>query len=765
MSVDSKAGAEHRAPERAGDCVLPLSEAACSDLVNAHGPMVKAACRRILGDESLAEDAAQEVFLLLVRKLPSLSPRTLLGGWLYLAACRVARTHGRTLARRREREHRAEVMENLMNPSQDTLWRDLEPLLDDAMMTLSGRQRELVLARYFRNSSQRDAAGLVGCSESVASRELAAAIERLRRFFNRHGVALSGSALVALLSAHGAQASIGATAMASTLSSASTLAAAAPAGGSLVLALMKTTTTTKIAVAVAAALLITTGTVHYLTREPAPASRPQSGMGPTSAPVRPAAASPAPGATPALTPRPAARAGGPPPGAGEARSPRKYDAATLKAAREKQEKFWKRIDQFALMGDPARVQELLLGEYGIRLSVDEVRELQARGQKGFRFGVVERWASRQPQEALAWAATALSDPGVGAGDFHQLFIDAARRNLPDFSRDTLAALLPEGPARDRMLDLAEASADPYGLARRILAATDADAEDRAARLRILAQGWANAEAAADWARQNLSGPDRTAFYAQVGYNLAHVNPQAALQVLAELQGTDAYASTFSSMMRGLVQTGGLGRQAADLIAGANLNPQDRAELVSELSRRWVRQDPDAAIAWANSLAAPEDFRAAIPLLVSQLDNDRVSRTVEAFLKNRDPVMELALLEAAAPPGLYFDPEKSRLILDPLIAREPDLKISVVEGDGTSREARLWSSVNQTARRQAEVGQPAAAMDWLATLPFASPDDYARAAAGVYSVWTLKSEADASQWLQNSTLSAAARANVVKLAQQ
>jgi hypothetical protein len=50
-------------------------------------------------------------------------------------------------------------------------------------------------------------------------------------------------------------------------------------------------------------------------------------------------------------------------------------------------------------------------------------------------------------------------------------------------------------------------------------------------------------------------------------------------------------------------------------------PTQRADLISELARRWVRNDPDATIAWANNLAAPEDFRAAIPLLVSQLDND------------------------------------------------------------------------------------------------------------------------------------------------
>ena len=123
-------------------------------------------------------------------------------------------------------------------------------------------------------------------------------------------------------------------------------------------------------------------------------------------------------------------------------------------------------------------------------------------------------------------------------------------------------------------------------------------------------------------------------------------------------------------MRGLVQIGGQGRQAAELIANSDLTPAQRADLTSELARRWVRNDPDATIAWANNLAAPEDFRTAIPLLVSQLDNDRVSRTVENYLKNGDPVTELALIEAAAPPGFAFDPEKSRLILDPLSAKIP-----------------------------------------------------------------------------------------------
>src|SRR5437867_1009169 len=114
--MDQRTEGQCAAPERAGDCALPLSETACAQLVALHGPMVKAACQRILDDAALAEDAAQEVFLLLVRKLPSLPPKTILGGWLYVTACHLARTHRRTYVRRKQREHRPEAMESLMKP-------------------------------------------------------------------------------------------------------------------------------------------------------------------------------------------------------------------------------------------------------------------------------------------------------------------------------------------------------------------------------------------------------------------------------------------------------------------------------------------------------------------------------------------------------------------------------------------------------------------------------------------------------------------------
>src|SRR5262245_5541789 len=296
-----------------------------------------------------------------------------------------------------------------------------------------------------------------------------------------------------------------------------------------------------------------------------------------------------------------------------------------------------------------------------------------------------------------------------------------------------------------------------------------------------------------------------------------MDPRDASRIWAELFGAGAYASILETMMRGLTQINSYGQQVAELIANSDLDARERARLISDLARYWVRYDADAAIAWANALTAPEDVHAAIPLLVSQLDSDRVSRRVEAYLKNPDPVMELALIEAAAPPGLYFDPHKSRLILDPLISKDPELKLRsseaygndwpsdlreliarrayeiyeersrrdgddlndwlraeaevkswvmakklhAIERRGASKEEILWRSVSITAKRLAEVGPPADAMEWLGTLPFSSQPDYSNAAGVVLTVWKLKSPNEASDWLRNSNLDQTLKSDLQK----
>ncbi len=84
--------------------VAQQDQAAFAALVQRHGPMVLAVCRRILHDWQDAEDAFQATFLVFVRKAASLAKPELLGNWLYGVACRTARKARGVTMRRREHE-------------------------------------------------------------------------------------------------------------------------------------------------------------------------------------------------------------------------------------------------------------------------------------------------------------------------------------------------------------------------------------------------------------------------------------------------------------------------------------------------------------------------------------------------------------------------------------------------------------------------------------------------------------------------------------
>src|SRR5262249_36576959 len=91
-------GCRHATPEAA--------EAAFAAIVDRHGRMVLQTCRRILGEEHEAQDAAQVAFLVLARRAPFLAGLRSVGGWLHGVAIRVASKARVAAIRRRLRENR-----------------------------------------------------------------------------------------------------------------------------------------------------------------------------------------------------------------------------------------------------------------------------------------------------------------------------------------------------------------------------------------------------------------------------------------------------------------------------------------------------------------------------------------------------------------------------------------------------------------------------------------------------------------------------------
>jgi hypothetical protein len=101
---------------------------------------------------------------------------------------------------RREREAA------LMNPTDaaeetESAWNQMAPFIDEALASLSAKDRHAVLLRFFEERSFRDIGELFGGNENSARLRVVRALEKLRAFFQKHGAVssvavLSGALLV-----------------------------------------------------------------------------------------------------------------------------------------------------------------------------------------------------------------------------------------------------------------------------------------------------------------------------------------------------------------------------------------------------------------------------------------------------------------------------------------------------------------------------------------------------------------------------------------
>lgn len=173
-------------------------------LVREHAPMVfSTALRRLSGNRAAAEDVTQEVFCLLARKASGLTG-VVLAGWLYRQACRQAANYVRTETRRKRRETIA------MEPSphaqhiapSDELTREL----DAAMESLSAKDRDALVIRYFESADYSTLGRALGVSEDAARKLVGRALEKLSVILKRRGITVASVSLGGTLSGFGAEA-------------------------------------------------------------------------------------------------------------------------------------------------------------------------------------------------------------------------------------------------------------------------------------------------------------------------------------------------------------------------------------------------------------------------------------------------------------------------------------------------------------------------------------------------------------------------------
>ncbi len=180
------------------------SQAAFTALVNRYVDLVYTAARRQVQSPDLAEEVTQTVFIALARHARELKPGTPLAAWLYLVTRRAALDALRRESRRLVREQTA--FELAAMKSNSPAWSQIEPLLDEAMEALAETDRRAILLRYFENLSLREVGQRLGSSEDAAQKRVGRALEQLRAFFSKRGVAVGATTLAADLAGAAVQA-------------------------------------------------------------------------------------------------------------------------------------------------------------------------------------------------------------------------------------------------------------------------------------------------------------------------------------------------------------------------------------------------------------------------------------------------------------------------------------------------------------------------------------------------------------------------------
>src|SRR5262245_40695218 len=188
------------------------------------------ALRQVRGDEDLAGDIVQAVFLVLMKKPPSPRHAGALAGWLFKVTRYVALNAIRTRGRRRAHEEKAAMTraEAAMSESEmpAETWGQLSPVLDDALARLSGKDRQSVLLRYMQQRSFVEIGQALGTTEEAARKRVNRAIGKLRESLLRKGVTAPAAMLSAGMLAWASQPAPAAVASAVT----STCAGAAASG-------------------------------------------------------------------------------------------------------------------------------------------------------------------------------------------------------------------------------------------------------------------------------------------------------------------------------------------------------------------------------------------------------------------------------------------------------------------------------------------------------------------------------------------------------
>jgi RNA polymerase sigma factor (sigma-70 family) len=179
-----------------GSYAASQSEEAFEQIVTRYASFVYSAALRQTENQTVAEEITQAVFVILARKASRLVEDTVLAGWLFRAVRYAALDFRKVEARRIRRERRAALMNSTeAREEPESAWKQMAPFIDEALTSLSAKDRHAVLLRFFENKSFRDIGEQFGGNENSARVRVVRALEKLRAFFQKRGLTISAGLL------------------------------------------------------------------------------------------------------------------------------------------------------------------------------------------------------------------------------------------------------------------------------------------------------------------------------------------------------------------------------------------------------------------------------------------------------------------------------------------------------------------------------------------------------------------------------------------
>lgn len=623
-------------------------EVAFAEVVRRHAGMVYTVAMRVTRSRQLAEDVSQAVFLNLARDAKKLRSDTVLGAWLYSVTRRVAANTVRGENRRLIREQTACDMNSSSENSPPPA--ELEPLLDDAMDALAETDRTVIVLRFFENKSMADVGKELGLTTNAAQKRVSRAVEQMRVFFTRRGIATGTVAVTALLAAN--------TAKAIPAGLVAGICASVHSTIPLTTTLIKTVAMTTLQKSLAGITVVAIASIgvavrqnHEITqlREQLKTSR--SAGHPSHSPE-----SDTPGATPERTRSRAASAKN----TGKKPTPAQLEAKLLNLAEIGIAKFG-RANVYQLIAEVSEEDiPRLLPLVDAKMSED----LRERFHEAW----LERWAVADAPAAFTYVM-AMSRAIPGTNTLSRLPGPATDIVLSNWAQQDPAAAIKAVEALDGLnglikvhachtLATAMAEKDPKGSMNWFMAAVQEDSYNYADQIHKMSRQWAEKEPAEAW-KWALALPDselKTSCMADLAQYAAKASPfEVANEITKMPPGDQQNAAAMTAAAAWSEQD----PRAASAWAAQFPDPRSRGMAMEMIARRWTAQDLAATRDWIQSLPPGKDQQDAIGGMINALSSNQPAQAADAVPSLTDPQHRESATEQIGRNWFKKDPTAAR----------------------------------------------------------------------------------------------------------